>query len=128
MASCPAPRSRRTSPASTHSSASRLTRPSDAAIDEFLVGEIIGREGLSSPNVVEHEPGMVGEDLLGTHAGSELAQDQLDRDACAAYHRLAAHDLRVDLDPLVGHGRLRCGASEEEYIASLPKPRSPTST
>src|ERR1700736_4616586 len=79
-----------------------------SAINQFLIREIVRRKGLSRPNVVKDEPRMIGEDLLRTDAGSEFAQDQFHRDTRTAYHRLAAHDLGVDLDPLMRHGRSSC--------------------
>src|ERR1035437_10893514 len=49
---------------------------------------------------------MIGENGIEGHTGAELAQHRLDRDARAADHRLTAHNLRIDFDSLVGHGRL----------------------
>src|SRR5258708_20722878 len=46
---------------------------------------------------------MIGENRVGTHARPQLSQDKLDRDAGPADHGLAAHNLRVDLDPCVRH-------------------------
>ena len=46
---------------------------------------------------------MVGENIFRRESGTELAQDRLDRDARAADHGLAAHDLRVHLDAFMGH-------------------------
>ena len=51
---------------------------------------------------------MIGEDLLRTDPGSEFAQDQLHRDTRTADHRLAAHDLGVDLDPRMRQAASSC--------------------
>lgn len=47
---------------------------------------------------------MVGQNRLRRHASAQLAQHEVDRHARSAHHRLAAHDLGVLLDSLVGVG------------------------
>src|SRR5712691_12077127 len=73
---------------------------------------LAGGECLRRSNVVERQARMVCDDGLGRQAGSELAQHDLDRYARSPDHGLAAHDLRIDLDPLVRHGTARKRAED----------------
>jgi hypothetical protein len=72
----------------------------------FFVGDGVGRKGLGGSNVVSRQTRMIDDDRVRGHSGAELAQHQFHRDTRSANHRLAAHDLRIDLDSLVRHGAI----------------------
>ena len=65
---------------------------------------LFGGKGLRRPDVIEDETRMIGDDRFGRHASAELAQYHLNRDAGSPDHRLSAHDLRIEFDPITCHG------------------------
>jgi class 3 adenylate cyclase len=72
----------------------------------FLVGYRVCSEGDRRTDVGAGEPWVGIEQIAFRRTFAQLAKDQLDGDACAADHRLAHHDLRVDLDAVAGgHAR-----------------------
>jgi len=73
------------------------------AIDESFIGQIVRRKGLRGANVVWRQPRMVSHDGFRHHAGSQLAQDDLDRHTRRSNHRLAAHDVGINFDSLMRH-------------------------
>src|ERR1700675_3235594 len=60
---------------------------------------------------------MVVDNRLGRHPGSEFAKYDLDGHARPSDHGLAAHDLRINLDPFVCHGWLQ---AYPEDIRKIP--------
>jgi hypothetical protein len=57
------------------------------------------------PNILWHEPRMIGNDRFWRQASSQLAKYDLNRHPRPSDHRLSAHDFGIDLDSLVpGHG------------------------
>jgi hypothetical protein len=72
----------------------------------FLMGYRVCSEGDRRTDVGAGEPWVGIEQIALRRAFAQLAKDQLDGDACAPDHRLAHHDLRVDLDAVAGgHAR-----------------------
>jgi hypothetical protein len=65
---------------------------------------IVGGKCLGCLNILKRQAWMVRKNRLGCHAGSKLAQDNLDWDPRASDHGFSAHDFRVDLDSFVHHG------------------------
>jgi hypothetical protein len=95
------------------------------AINEIFIGPIIGGKGLGGQNVIVRQPGMIDKDGVDRHAGTELAQHGFNRNTRAADDGFAAHDLGVDLDPLVSHLRLvpsECQPTHIILLASLHPP------
>lgn len=81
-----------------------------SAVNDFLVGAIIGSEGLGCANVVPAQTRVIGDDVLDRYPGAQLAQNELDGDASSPNHRFAVHHVWIDGDALV-HGHclvVRC--------------------
>jgi hypothetical protein len=74
-----------------------------SSIDQFFISQVVGSKGLSRSDVVEREPRMVVNNGLGCHSCTKLAQNKLNGHTGPADDRLAAHNLRINLDPLVHH-------------------------
>ena len=94
--------------------------------DDSLVSQIVGRIGLCRADVLVREMRVIGENVLDGIAGSETAQDMLDRDPGAGDDRLAHHDLGVALDAVAMGGRPKpfISSSHESLLGAPSGPLS----
>ena len=55
------------------------SRQLKSAVNDLLVGKIVGGEGLGRPDVVHGQARVVRDDVIGCHPGAQLAQNEFNR-------------------------------------------------